>query len=285
MKKYTVKSGQNLFDVALAIYGSIEGVFDLLVSNPDINGQALSFDVILQPGTILEYNEEYTINSDIRDWLSINKIKVANGEHVFENANISESISNALDKYNNEILSTADSLYPGVYDNGVLQSSNITLQKLFMAYVLQHYIGSGHSELEILAEKIVNNKTISKSTDADKFFASSISSTRMIIQQSGVISSISAKILPKKIIAIDWGDSDNLCIYINYQEEKLFEHCYNDDGEHIITIYGNFDCESLDLTEVHGIHYMTSVLKVTGDFKSNYPNNSMLNKLIEVGNE
>lgn len=285
MKKYIVKSGQNLFDVALAIYGSIEGVFDLLVSNPDVNGQALSFDVLLSAGTELNYNEEYTINSDIRDWLSVNKIKVANGEHVFQNANISESISNALDKYNNEVLSIANNLYPGVYDNGIVNGSSVTLQKLFMTYVLQNYIGSGHSDLEILAEKIANNKVISKSTDADEFFANSISSTRMIIQQSGVVSSISAKIFPKRIIAIDWGDSNNLDIFVNCQEEKLFEHCYNDDGNHIITVYGNFDCESLDLTSVHGIYYMTSTLKVTKTFSSNYPDNNTLNKLIEIGNE
>ena len=35
MRTYTVRTGQNIFDVALTLYGSIEGVFDLLVSNPE----------------------------------------------------------------------------------------------------------------------------------------------------------------------------------------------------------------------------------------------------------
>ena len=37
MGVYTVKPNQNLFDVALHLYGSIEGLFDLLISNPELN--------------------------------------------------------------------------------------------------------------------------------------------------------------------------------------------------------------------------------------------------------
>ena len=45
MNTYIVKSGQNLFDVAITLYGSIEGVFDLLISNKDRVGQMpLSYD-------------------------------------------------------------------------------------------------------------------------------------------------------------------------------------------------------------------------------------------------
>lgn len=267
MKKYIVKSGQNLFDVALAIYGSIEGVFDLLTSNQDVNGQALSFDTILSTGTNLYYNEEYTINPTIRDWLSNNKIKVANGEHIFQNANIAESISNALNSYNNKVLEKANSMFPGVYSNGkIVNNANLTIQKLFMAYVALYYIGSGYSDLEILAQKIAFDKDVPKTTDAESMFYKAISEVRMLIKQTGVITSFTAKILPQKIIAIDWGDSDNMDIYINQQDEKLFEHCYNDDGNHIISIYGNFNFESLDLRAVHGIYYPTSVLKVTKNF-------------------
>ena len=51
MNKYTVKSGQNLYDIALAIYGSIEGVFDLLMSNPDI-----SYETVFSKGAVLNYH-------------------------------------------------------------------------------------------------------------------------------------------------------------------------------------------------------------------------------------
>ena len=37
MNKYTVRSGQNIFDVSLTIYGTVEGIFDLLISNDWLN--------------------------------------------------------------------------------------------------------------------------------------------------------------------------------------------------------------------------------------------------------
>ncbi|MCS2956861.1 hypothetical protein NXX53_06170 [Bacteroides salyersiae] len=37
MGKYTVITGQNLYDIALHIYGSIEGIVDLLMNNPDLS--------------------------------------------------------------------------------------------------------------------------------------------------------------------------------------------------------------------------------------------------------
>ena len=37
MGKYRVVAGQNIYDVALYLYGSIEGVVDLLINNPDLS--------------------------------------------------------------------------------------------------------------------------------------------------------------------------------------------------------------------------------------------------------
>ena len=53
MAKYVVKPNQNLFDVALHLYGSIEGIFDLLISNPELN---MASD--LTYGQELEYHTE-----------------------------------------------------------------------------------------------------------------------------------------------------------------------------------------------------------------------------------
>lgn len=60
MAKYIVKPNQNLFDVALHVYGSIEGLFDLLISNPD-----LSMTSDLTYGQELEYHEEFIFNPSI----------------------------------------------------------------------------------------------------------------------------------------------------------------------------------------------------------------------------
>lgn len=57
MSTYIVKPNQNLFDVALHLYGSIEGLFDLLISNPEI-----SMTSDLKYGQELMYHDEFVLN-------------------------------------------------------------------------------------------------------------------------------------------------------------------------------------------------------------------------------
>ena len=52
MQVYKVKRNQNIFDVAVSIHGSIEGIFDLLINNPN-----LSFHSQLEEGE--EINLDY----------------------------------------------------------------------------------------------------------------------------------------------------------------------------------------------------------------------------------
>lgn len=60
MGKYTVTAGQHIYDVALHLTGSIEGVVDLLICNP-----ALSLETQLQKGDVLEYSDDFVINADV----------------------------------------------------------------------------------------------------------------------------------------------------------------------------------------------------------------------------
>lgn len=78
MKEYTVRHGQNIYDISLMLYGSIEGIFDLLANNDgiDINSQ-------IPVGTVLKYDDDFEVNSQIKNWLTNNKIVVANGEPQF----------------------------------------------------------------------------------------------------------------------------------------------------------------------------------------------------------
>ena len=57
MGKYTVTEGQNLYDVALHLTGSIEGIVDLLICNP-----ALSLADTLHSGDELFYTDDFVIN-------------------------------------------------------------------------------------------------------------------------------------------------------------------------------------------------------------------------------
>lgn len=72
MNEHIVTQGQNIFDVALQLYGSIEGLFDLLISNP-----SLSMCTSLNAGDKLYYHDYFTINQNIVENLPDT---VANGE-------------------------------------------------------------------------------------------------------------------------------------------------------------------------------------------------------------
>lgn len=87
MAQYQVRSGQNIYDVALYIYGSVEGIFDLLISN-----QWLNMETKLSYGMVLNYHEEFIINKNIAIWLKDNDILVKNGEHVYNHIDIEQFI-------------------------------------------------------------------------------------------------------------------------------------------------------------------------------------------------
>lgn len=75
MGRYTVITGQNLYDVALDIYGSIEGITDLLVSNP-----RLSMAAELHAGDQLDYSDDYLVNAETAAYLRREGITPASGE-------------------------------------------------------------------------------------------------------------------------------------------------------------------------------------------------------------
>ena len=76
MGKYRVIAGQNLYDIALHIYGSIEGIVDLMMCNTD-----LSLDTMLKVGDELIYSDDFIINSDVVAYNEMHSIVPSNGEH------------------------------------------------------------------------------------------------------------------------------------------------------------------------------------------------------------
>ena len=83
MKQYTVRSGQNIYDVSLTLYGTVEGIFDLLISN-----EGLTMDTKLEYGMVLNYHEEFVVNNGVVSWLRDNKVLVKNGEHIYHHIDI-----------------------------------------------------------------------------------------------------------------------------------------------------------------------------------------------------
>lgn len=79
MGKYKVIQGQNIYDVALHIYGSVEGITDLMVSN-----ETLSFDTDLKAGDELIYSDDYQINQEVVAYYNTHGITPASGEqHIY----------------------------------------------------------------------------------------------------------------------------------------------------------------------------------------------------------
>lgn len=280
MGKYIVKSGQNLFDVSLSIYGSVEGVFDLLVCN---ESQSLSFDTQLYQGQILEYSDNYLIFKNVRDWLSDNNIKVANGEHIHEYIDIKDFILNYISNYNNSVVNTANSMFPGVWDiiNEIPLPNSQKFQMLFQNYIRENYFGFGTSPVE----KFSGAGQTGTSSDQENFFKNNLTKKRLVIIQNGYLSTIKFKLAEMSVIAIKWGDLSIPEITINSNNEIVFEHCYDDDGKHSISLYGNFIFDTLDLSDVNGIYYPTSLIRVRDKFNSKLMDNDKINKLIILGNE
>lgn len=79
MAVYKVKSNQNIWDVAIHLYGTIEGMFDLLISNPK-----LTMTSDLHPGMELEYHDYFVLNKDVVSGLQTRNLIPSNGErHVY----------------------------------------------------------------------------------------------------------------------------------------------------------------------------------------------------------
>ena len=75
MATHIVKPKQNIFDISLQLYGTIEGVFDLLIAN-----DWLDMDTDLKAGQKLEYHEDFILNESVVSGLSEKGIIPSNSE-------------------------------------------------------------------------------------------------------------------------------------------------------------------------------------------------------------
>lgn len=75
MGKYKITAGQNIYDVALHIYGSIEGVTDLMINNEE-----LSLDTTLKSGDELIFSDDYLINPEVVAYYQTHRITPSSGE-------------------------------------------------------------------------------------------------------------------------------------------------------------------------------------------------------------
>lgn len=83
----------------MTLYGSVEGIFDLLVSN-----DWLSMETTLHYGMELSYNEDFVINTDLPMWFNNKKIIVKNGEHLHTPLDLGEIVKTHFALYHRDIL-------------------------------------------------------------------------------------------------------------------------------------------------------------------------------------
>lgn len=197
MPQYRVRSGQNIYDVALTLHGSVEGIFDLLASN-----EWLSMETTLSAGMELTYHDEFIVNKNISLWLRENGIIVKNGEHTYIHFDIADFVKQHIQTHHSELFNTIDQMSPN--------EQNMFWEVLCMP--------------------------------------------RMIIHQQGQLSIIKLKLKPNRHLIIDWGDYSAPEIIEDTNEQDV-EHCYKGLDQHIITLYGDFDFNLLDLRKSSGVYY------------------------------
>lgn len=98
MAQYKVRSGQNIYDVALTLYGSVEGIFDLLASN-----RWLTMETQLSYGMVLDYHDEFAVNKSNVIWLKDNNVLVKNGEHIYYPIDIEKFVETHIKTYHKQV--------------------------------------------------------------------------------------------------------------------------------------------------------------------------------------
>lgn len=288
MSEYVVKSGENIFDIAMKLYGSIEGIIDLLICNQDVDKHTgLSVADTLTPGMVLKYSEDYVINKEIAKFLSDKNVR--NGEHVYRYCDIAKFVKSYVRKYNELLIKKAIHVWPNAIES--LESFDEDELFDFLNYVNDNAIYVKIEESDI-------PKTESEWVElVDSYgIIDNIESPVMVVNQYGNYSSIKF-ILLSGVVCIDWGDNTTPDIFYTHRKPIVAEHYYEDDGNHHIRMFGgiglgddviNFEfVESgslhfslFDLKEVGGIYYpMLPIFVQSGGFFSNV-NDVNINDLI-----
>lgn len=261
MEKYTARSGENIFDIALTLCGSVEGVFMLLAANPE-----LSVNTEIRHGMEILYEPSYILNNEVKKWLDDNGVRVRNGNHVYRHIQTPDSIMESIEAHNAKILKYASQKWPGVWDGENVDHSNILNYKSFMRYIRLNYIGSGATDLEVYAYNMAyfgtlpqpESALIRPSKDEAALMENELTQAKLLILQKGKYASLTANINGNTSMTIDWGDTTGLESHFSDEGTFMAEHCYSGEGAHQITIYGNMNLNYLDITGTGYAYYAIS---------------------------
>ena len=135
MAEYTVQTGQNLFDVTLSLYGSIEGLLDLMVNNP-----TLSIDSEIKSGDRLQYTPYYYEDQTVLQYYKSNNIVPSNriGDIYFkEQSNIRMQIYCSSDKKMIGISASGEGdIYVDWGDNAEIERITLSSSYKYYSHIL-----------------------------------------------------------------------------------------------------------------------------------------------------
>jgi hypothetical protein len=262
MKTYTVKSGENIFDISLKLFGSIEGIFDILVEN-----SGLSFDGDLTSGMVLSYDEDFVINSNITSQLDEVDADVRNGQDYYRHTDIEDCVNEVIDAHNSQIVAQITELSKDIPTNAASILSLIskyhptTLSgfETKMGYCDLVYNGTT-SATDKESANTMRTAIEGMSYDEKQNEITTKQTPVILCIQSGNFASMALCASDDSVIAVDWGDDNTPDVYTGSDESIYPEHGYADDGTHYITVYGCTDYKLLDLSGISGsIYPMTTI--------------------------
>lgn len=273
MSNYTVQSGQNIYDVSLTLYGSIEGIFDLLVSNPGI-----SLDTVLTKGMKLEYHQSFIINKSIPEWFEKHNIKVKNNHYEIHETDIYECIIKFIEKQNERLSVAQAAPIVRPMPRRIPTSGGIAGITIPDNWQIPN---RGDSTHPIVQDQLVATiGSIVAPTDKQELeqFYNDAATPKILIKQKGSVCIIDLQLQGGRFIMLDWGDDTEPEGIAASTSIKHVVHNYKDFGEHTITVYGVPNFINLDFTHLNGIYYALAEIPVSKKFTTPF-RNSPLNKL------
>ena len=126
MAVYKVKPNQNIWDVAIHLYGSIEGIFDLLISN-----EKLSVNDDLVAGMELNYHDYFQVNEGIVSSMEERNLIPSNGERHIYPKQTDEPLrfiyeTNPIDKYTEFVVAGDGAMIVDWGDNSELEAITLS---------------------------------------------------------------------------------------------------------------------------------------------------------------
>lgn len=174
MKTYITRTGQNIYDIALQLYGSLEGIMDLIVCNTSLKvadfgpkaleGKPLSFATPISRGIKLQYHDGLVINNNVKEYINERGVIPANGEHTCSTHAFYMSPKRILINQAGGLCTIVGTVQEGIMYIDWGDFSNVTtVSKVDGDFLFEHiYKSDQNHTVSILGDFVMENLDISQ---------------------------------------------------------------------------------------------------------------------------